>query len=79
MDKSKFTANPELDAEGFPRTNEDRDHQISYLMELRKHGLDWNAIKVELVEFQQTLDQLPAISEMWTAMIERKMGGFTVH
>lgn len=88
MDKSKFTRDPELDAEGFPRTNEDRNHQVNYLMELRRHGPNWDAIRSELGEYQKLLSQLPDyevlsvvqdIGQTWQAMMERKFGGFTVH
>lgn len=58
MDKSKFTRDPELDAEGFPRSQEDREHQIAYLMQLRSSPLDWAAIRAEMDSFQATIDRL---------------------
>jgi hypothetical protein len=55
MDKSKFTSQPHLDSEGFPRTNEDIDSEINRLLD--EHGL------LEAVQRQQA-----ALAEMerWT-------------
>lgn len=47
MDKSKFTANPELDSEGFVKGNEQIDAEMDYRLRLLGYGKALDAFNAQ--------------------------------